>query len=640
MRTIEYKVSYEKMISRLPGLFAYLDSDDFGNVLLHRAYESNNGCYGKIVENIKLPIDCTLTVEENGENLIVLEGGETYTFRTIISSYYKYKDQLEDDNKFKKFIEKGIGKFELLEGEKIGDVIVNRHYTAYVNKAKSSDIISKEEYENITNEKRKGLYSEKKFEYSVMPKFIFLSNAKHLYDEIVKMDKQCKFYQTHKEQFGDDKHMCCLCERYFQLNGDELQKILKVLIDKTKEIADEYYSYANMSSKSMTLDFDIDLTSSYEDIGVMTPYIAEWLPYKTYEPGDKVVYDRKLYVCITQNNGAWSDEQQAMIFDVASFQEVTNAKFDEPLEITGKTDSKLVDLRRIKNYVSLDNIGEKPTFGYDWLFYYRVGMVHNITTSNDELGNILNYKTGQTAIYSNEDDSSDKNDLAAFGDVITDISVDSQNYTISFTYYLGVHLISMGEPKVYQDDDKNTFYHWKDFKIDYSDDYKKYGVKYVETYHYLEGGELDKLVKGEIKENQLTLDEQNNIKEGDEVVFTFDSYVKGEYDDNLKFYKFEFITHNNSINYNKVIANQNVNITSILTDFSIYNTDNDEFADMPLFRQDYFNGITYAPTTDIDVHIERGSTSVFEKMFKFSECKTLDDMLSNKNGSFFKMNET
>ena len=44
MRTIEYKVSYENMISRIPGLFAYLDSNELGEVSLHHAYDNNCGC--------------------------------------------------------------------------------------------------------------------------------------------------------------------------------------------------------------------------------------------------------------------------------------------------------------------------------------------------------------------------------------------------------------------------------------------------------------------------------------------------------------------------------------------------------------------------------------------------------------------
>ena len=54
MRTIQYRVPIEKMITRLPGLFAYLGEDGYGNIVLHKETESLNGCYGKIVENIKV----------------------------------------------------------------------------------------------------------------------------------------------------------------------------------------------------------------------------------------------------------------------------------------------------------------------------------------------------------------------------------------------------------------------------------------------------------------------------------------------------------------------------------------------------------------------------------------------------------
>ena len=58
-----------------------------------------------------------------------------------------------------------------------------------------------------------------------------------------------------------------------------------------------------------------------------------------------------------------------------------------------------------------------------------------------------------------------------------------------------------------------------------------------------------------------------------------------------------------------------------------------------MFRHDYFNGITYAPTKKIDVHIERGSTSCFQQHIGFSEIKTLNDMVEYKNNSFFKINQ-
>ena len=136
----------------------------------------------------------------------------------------------------------------------------------------------------------------------------------------------------------------------------------------------------------------------------------------------------------------------------------------------------------------------------------------------------------------------------------------------------------------------------------------------------------------------------------DETIFSFDEYVNGKYDDNLKSFKFEFITLNNELTYSKTIANQEVNIISTLTDFEIFKNNNDEFMEVhsmneenlndkgiSMYRHDYFNGITYAPTKKIDVHIERGSTSCFQQHIAFSEIKTLNDM-EQHSGKIFTMN--
>ena len=71
------------MITRLPGLFAYLGEDGYGNIVLHKATESLNGCYGKIVENIELPKNVNL--EYDG---VKLNEGKVYSFRTLITYYY------------------------------------------------------------------------------------------------------------------------------------------------------------------------------------------------------------------------------------------------------------------------------------------------------------------------------------------------------------------------------------------------------------------------------------------------------------------------------------------------------------------------------------------------------------------------
>lgn len=737
MRTIEYKVSYENMISRIPGLFAYLDSNELGEVSLHHAYDSNCGCYGKIVENIKLPEGTSLTVDKK----LLLEEEKTYTFRTIITYYYQYRDlftkyehikaetrdiTVEEyknldtrkqnlykrriDSTFIEFVEKGIGKIEIPSNTYKKCV---ENSGLYVNICKDSNVIRKEDY-NQLSEKEKENYHLKKNDN--VPKFIYLANVISLYNELVKMGKQCMFYQNNKEKFGNDKHMCCLCERYINMGGDDLRDYVGTLIEKYKEISNEYFDYAD-NKNSMTLDFDIDLVSSYDDMGIMDSYVEKWLPYKQYYTGDRVFYngdiwhyeeDNKGYFyedavggiwrCKENNTGYFNEDEMKVVFSDKYFEKINNVfeKIDiqyqniedrkiiitseeyqerynalknddeksefkskyklyspqslkdiskNTFKITGQTDSKLKDLRRFVTYMNDDNIGEKPENGYDWLFYYRSKNICNISTLNDDLGNILKLDGKPTA------SQNDADKLMAYGDVITNIKANKEENTITFEYIINAHLIGNSESYSSKlDEDKNVIHYWKDFTYE-----ENTGIKYTETYNYAKDSDLDKLINGKFK--LVTDYTEDGEPIYDETIFTFDEYVNGKYDNNLKSFKFEFITFNNELSYNKTIANQEVNIISTLTDFEVFKNDNDEFMEVHsmaddefytkekiqkqrgihMFRHDYFNGITYAPTKKIDVHIERGSTSCFQQHISFSEIKTLNDM-EQYSGKIFTMN--
>ena len=722
MRTIEYKVSYENMISRIPGLFAYLDSNELGEVSLHHAYDSNCGCYGKIVENIKLPVGTSLIVDEKA----LLEEGETYTFRTIITYYYQYRDlftkyeHIKDETRvitveeyknldtrkqnlykrridsiFIEFVEKGIGKIEI-PSDIYKKCVENSGL--YVNICKDNNVIREEEYKELDKEKKKNYYLKKN---DNVPKFLYLANVISLYNELVKMSKQCMFYQNNKEKFGNDKHMCCLCERYINMGGDDLRNYVGSLIKEYREISNDYFKYADNEKKSMTLDFDIDLVSSYDDMGIMDSYVEEWLPYKQYYKGDRVFYDGDIWRCTVGNTGHFDENEMKVVFSDKFFKKINNVfeKIDNQklvniekntFKITGQTDSKLKDLRRFVTYMNDDNIGEKPQNGYDWLFYYRIGNICNISTLNDGLGNILKLDSETTA------SEKDGNDLMAYGDVITNIKANKEENTITFEYIINAHLFS-NSYSYKLDEDKNVIHYWKDFTYE-----KNTGIKYTETYNYAKDSDLYKLINGKFyldigktekgkaailiylgdekieieiedwKSNQqyykgdrvfhkdriwcCKVDNKaaefntNNFEEIKKEVFTFENYVNGKYDDNLKSFKFEFITFNNELSYNKTIANQEVNIISTLTDFEVFKNDNDEFMEVHsmnkenlndkginMYRHDYFNGITYAPTKKIDVHIERGSTSCFQQHISFSEIKTLNDMEQN-SGKIFTMN--
>ena len=412
------------------------------------------------------------------------------------------------------------------------------------------------------------------------------------------------------------------------------------------------------------------------------------MPYKQNYSSDRVFYDGSIWRCKEDNTGYFDEDELRVVFSERYFEKInnvfekidiqyenikngtilTNDEYQEQyntlqneeeksefkskyklyspqslidiskntFKLNGQTDSKLKDLRRLVTYMNDDNIGEKPQKGYDWLFYYRIGNIYNISTLNDDLGNILNLDGETTA------SEKDGNNLMAYGDIITNITSNEEENTITFEYIINAHLIGHNYSSKL-DEDKNTIHYWKDFTPE-----ENTGVKYTETYNYAEGSDLDKLIKGDFK---LVSDYTEEGEEKyDETQFTFDDYVNGKYDDNLKSFKFEFITFNNELNYSKTIANQEVNITSILTDFEVFKNDNDEFMEVhsmneenlndkgiSMYRHDYFNGITYAPTKKIDASIERGSTSCFQQHIAFSEIKTINDM-EQYSGKIFTMN--
>ena len=605
MRTIQYRVPIEKMITRLPGLFAYLGEDGYGNIVLHKATESLNGCYGKIVENIKLPENVNL--EYDG---VKLNEGEVYSFRTLITYYYMFKDNLEETNPFRLFIEKGIGKIKV----------------------------------DTTNFK-KGVAT---------PEYVYLSNVRQLYNQLVKMSHQCKLYQQH---ISNDVNLCCICEKYDNMGGDGFKDYIYGLISEAEEIANEYYGYA-VKDNHLTLDFDIDIMCSEKDYGIMSSYMPQWLPYKKYYKGDKVYYDGKIWSCIAETTGRFDDHEHRVVFDEKSFEEYSYSIDDDDTQgtINGQTDSKLCDLRRIVTYRNEDNEAEVPESGYDWLFYYRKGNVVNVNTLNDENGNILSYKNAKDGIM---EAAKSGDDLLAYGDVITDIILDITKRTIKFEYVQGVRLQCEDKDKII-DGEKII---WRKLEpVEKCDE----GISYSEIYTYNEGSDLENFKEGGTDENGKTIYNfsngmyQHKVNSEDIITsskfeelpyyeqdnymlikYSFEDYITGKCDIALKNYKFEFVTSNNTITYEKVIGNQEANIVSILTDFNIYRKNNyDNYMNSENIRYDFYNGISYSPSVKHDVNINRGSTAVFQKHIALSEIKTLNDLTEYKNGSFFNISKT
>lgn len=571
MKVYSYEISKEPLLSRLPALFAYIDYETNGDAAVHKATDSIDGCYGKIIENITY-------------------NGTIYTYRDLINYYYQYKDTTDGDRDFIAFIDKGIGKRE----------------------------ISEEEYPRET--------------YELVPDYIYIATAQKQYEEMYNLQKLCKAYQTGLENgMESTQSICCDCERYEKMGGDKMLSFLQECVNDAKAIADEYYSY--VASERLNLHLSINLNCTMNDLGLLTAYTDTWVAGEKYNVGDLVYYNQQTYVCTKETTGYWNEETNELLFpynikgEENCFELITEVEGEEQKEDISigfneviTTDSKLKSLRRYKEYT--DTIGNVsyPEYGYDWLYYYRVGQVTNYATLNDDFGNIAFFtdKQDDEIVVGNT-----YTDLYAYGDIIDDIRLEyNQNnlrYELTFVYYIGCHLKATCSEKKY-DDDGNLLYCFDNFERDTEDIY--HGVRYTDVYTIESDSEIlsEDFVKNEVIDTTA-----------------FNDYIQGNNEHGNK--KYEFATYNANQTHDKNINGSIVQITSIQSQIAAIAQGNSDFEHNWLFKLDYYNGVSYIPDTDIDVFIDRGSTAAMEKHIKLGEIKTLDDMIFFQNQSFFRIED-
>lgn len=86
MKAFKKNICVEEFISRIPGLFPYIEFNEFGEIVKHKATDSVDGCYGKMIPDVILD-------------------GETMPYRTLMRRYYDGDETVAD------FVNKAIGKF-------------------------------------------------------------------------------------------------------------------------------------------------------------------------------------------------------------------------------------------------------------------------------------------------------------------------------------------------------------------------------------------------------------------------------------------------------------------------------------------------------------------------------------------------
>lgn len=638
MRKIQKTICREELISRIPALFAYIEENDAGDFVLHKATDSLEGCWGKIVENIQIPEKKTEedTTEEETPKIIIEnedeltqifpekddEGNDIfiYPYRKLITLYYQYKnykfDEEKDENgSFIEFMDKAIGKVEIDLSE-LGL------------KEKDCDLV---------------------------PHYIYLANVRRLINQYSKLKTVYDYYKAGREEFDIntlEPKICCICSKYIRMGGDMMFEKLNSLIEEAEETADKYYGYA---VKGLTINLNINLSQSIYDSGYLSCYLNEWVGGDSHFAGELYTYEGNTYVCMVDNHDEYDDVKMTFeinkddhfkkITEVTSWpgqiskkREITVRTVDDEGNITstfnpygdkfsdyinggiavsenmpleGVSDSKLKSLRKFKQYINGRDEQGQPGDDEDWLYYYKIGLVTNYTTATDELGNILDIDDIDKA-------ATNVNKLAAYGNVITDITYDNTNRTITFTYYTNIHL-KANDLSTTTDDDGHTLYRYDGFFPDLEDQY--HGVKYTETYSYEAGGELDKLINGWYD-------------------FTFNEYVNNVNGDIVTYGKFAFTLSNSIKYYEKQLDTQIVTVPYIKTDYETLIKNETDYLFADTFKTDYLSGITYCPTVEKDVRIDRGNYSAFERHLKLAEVKSMEDMENYSNNSFFNVQKT
>lgn len=555
MNTIKLKYGLEDIVSRIPGLFAYIEFDENHVSTVHSASDSYVGCYGKIPCALRIPQDVSLVID----GVSVIKAENVYSYRTLMNVYYQYRDDYSDSS-FIQFIERGIGKIE---------TPFNKDWT-------------------------------------LVPEYEYYANCARLYDEYVKIGKMCEKYQGIKDVTGEvNCELECLCDRYVKMGGDYMRDWYHSKITEATQVADEFRNYV---VDEFNLRFDINIVSSSNDLGILNTYLDFFDPKHEYHKDEYTIYNDRTYICEAQTfKGEWDETQFSLLSEDYTYEE-------HPENIMGTTNSVLTGFRKSKNYLDEGGNIKLPEYGTDWLWYYRIGDVGYSETTNDLFSNV-EIEEGKTRV---ETIDQYETHLMAYGDIIKNITRDSENKTITFEYIIGAHLKAK-LLKIELDDDNNKHYFYSDYEYDEVD--TQHGVNYTETYSY----EIDSEI------NSMNDEDFNDYITREKI--PFEKVVEGETKVIVNTYKkCEFSAWSKMVTNEAMINGVPKDYEYITTNFSTkFDTEKDTLVN-PTMKLDYFNRVSYPPSVKSDVHITRGNAAAWEKHIRLSECVTFEDL---ENSSLF-----
>lgn len=646
MNTIKLKYGLEDITARVPGLFPYIEFDENHVSTVHPASDSSAGCYGKVVCAITVPRNVNL----DADNQYIVIGGDTYTYKSLMQYYYTYRDRFPD-NSFIQFMETGIGRF------KIADLLPNV----------SDEWVLVPEYEYYANSARLyGTYMKMKI---MCDKYLEMKEAtgeincelECLLEKYTQMggDIMLEFYNIRAHEATE------LADIYYGYAADGLNLSFNInIVSNNSDLGilnaflnyfdpDETYGHGdeviyNDRTYICTVEegdthhgpWNIEhfhLISDTDSEGKETVYIPKFRGSEYYHRGEFVRQTDygQVYVCdlpeyvqynvgdtieigdtyYIENGGIYEEYDELVLPHEVEAGEAFYYKGPEiyhgpwstsifkPKNITGVTSSKLTGFRNNGNFIDAGGSICQPDYDVDWLWYYHIGDVGFYETSTDEFNNI-ELITGQRVPVGQYETK-----LMAYGDIITNITRNPSNQTITFNYVIGGHLKAKYLCNNV-DDDNNPHYCYGEFEYDDND---LHGVLYTETYSYKPGGEIDNL-SDEDFEKYVTYGERR----------IDDMYSKCEFDTKV-------------IGGKMMVNGTPAPYTYINGEFlSKFDKEMDTLCSSTT-KLDYLTGIIYNPTVKNDVKIRRGNASAWERHIKLGEIRTFDDLETYANGGFFNL---
>lgn len=481
MNLVKKEISINDLRCWLPTFLPYVGED---GVINYNSYELPNGSWGKIIPNIKVPVDISIEYQTD-----IIKGGEDIQYRKLMSIYYSIL--------------------------KNGEAVKYLTFIKFVEDINSLYSTEELEFDEACLDVPQKFFLIEKDKY--IQELTFIKNSLTLLEN----KEKTKFTKTEKLRFIE------LSVEYKRKGGDVFLNYLNSLPSR-KEESERLKVYVS-EVKYPYLTFDVFFGYKQNDLGFSEPLNLIWKGGVRYYGGDIVQYNGESYICTCEDDvyteGVYDNESGRLAFDYENFTLIKDIdKLITPNDIFGNVHStenisydiwsnkRLKEFKTHTTYKNLIDEIEIPFIGNeDWLFYYRKGVVRS-TYTRDENDNIEHYGFDKT----------DGKDLVVYGSGISDISVNRDKMELVIEYFIDSHLIA-DFLRVEVDEFNREKYIYTNFRLDKETKYSSVsnGCVYTETFNIKEGSDLYKLIEG-------TLDVQ----------YTFEEYVNNP--NIIDYYKFEF----------------------------------------------------------------------------------------------------